>query len=86
MTEYRRVAILSIHRKYLLDTITGDIRVKGLPKDIELEQVYYNPKRDQLQLVVTSEKFDEVPEGGELPFLMGEIHTKEYKEVRYVIL
>lgn len=43
--------------------------VGGLPDDITIERVYNDIARDQFVLIVTSEEFEPVPEGDEIPVL-----------------
>lgn len=90
-----KLMIIPIQRRDIVDLLTGiDVVIMkdgttrkfcGFPDDMKLEHVNYNPCRDSLDLVVSSEAFDEVPEWGDLPLPLLEQETLYTKRIKLIL-
>lgn len=91
----KKLMLLPIDRRQIIDLLTGvDVVVmkdgstrkfSGFPDDMSLEQLYYEPRRDSLILVVSSESFEELPDFAEIPYPIFEDTTTYSKHIRVLL-
>jgi len=87
--------IIPIGRRDIMDLLLGiDVIIMkngttrkfcGFPDDMKLEQISYNAARDSLELVVSSDAFFEIPEGGSLPYPILEEEHFTTKQIKLVL-
>ncbi len=90
-----RLMIIPIARRDIIDLLTGiDVVIMkdgttrkfcGFPDDMELEHISYNASIDALELVVSSDAFFEIPEGGSLPYPILEEETFFTKHIKLIL-
>ena len=90
-----KMMIIPILRRDIVDLLTGiDVVIMkdgttrkfiGFPDDMKLEHVSYNVSRDALELLVSSEAFEEVPDWGSIPYPIFEQETLYTKQIKLVL-
>ena len=90
-----RLMIIPIQRRDIVDLLLGiDVIIMkngttrkfcGFPDDMKLEQITYNASRDVLQLMVSSEAFEEVPDWGDIPYPILEEERFTTKQIKLVL-
>ena len=90
-----KVIILPIQRRDIVDLLTGiDViimkdgttrKFTGFPDDMKLEQLHYDSSTDSLNLIVSSEEFDEVPDWALIPRPMYESETTYSRQIKLIV-
>ena len=60
-TKDRRYVMLALNEEFIIDMLTGRIRLAGLPDGATIERIGYDFPRQCLTLLVAHSSYDEVP-------------------------
>ena len=67
MSPEHRHKILRLSEDMILQALTNKVTFSGLPDDVTMKNVFYDPSRQCWGLVLEHSSFDEIPLGQMLP-------------------